>query len=790
MPLYALTIFLGAFLLFLVQPLIGKYILPWFGGGPGVWTVCLLFFQTLLLGGYAYAHFTSTRLKPRTQALTHLVLLALCLVWLPIIPDAAWKPGPGDEPTKRILLLLTATLGLPYALLSATGPLLQRWFSLSHPGQSPYRLYALSNVGSLLALLGYPFAIEPLLSRSTQAWLWSGTLVGFVVLCGLCAWQIRRADPAALLRATSDESREADPALATPADVDPEKVRNTEFAGNATTGQGATTDDKPTLLQKFFWVALPATASVLLVGTTSKLCVDVAVIPFLWVLPLAIYLVSFILCFDHPRWYARGLFAALFVVAATAIAYFISLGLHAPILLQIVAYSASLFVACMICHGEVYRLRPAPQHLTSFYLHLSFGGALGGIFVGIVAPVVFNDYYELHLGYWALAYLLAALCLVQRSRTIALGIGAGTLLGVAILPAFFLNRATEPGWFAHVKNYANTYYAFYLEYRWWAVAVLLMLLWSLRGAIQARRPEDWRVRFTFLPLSLTALLGAVFVIQITGTNAGMIESSRNFYGTLKVRSYGEPDSISYSYLLSHGITTHGLQFVRSPYDKWATTYYGANSGVGLALDHAEPVKGGRKFGFVGLGAGTLAAYGLPGDRLRIYEINPAVLRLARERFTFLSQTAADVKIVLGDARLSMEDELAHDAPQHFDVLALDAFSSDAIPVHLLTEEAFAVYLKHLKPDGVIAVHISNRYLDLRPVVEGLAKRYQLHLATISDNPKSADWWLYRTTWMLLSRDAAKFAHKDFQDAMDERSDETARTILWTDDRASLAGILR
>jgi hypothetical protein len=270
----------------------------------------------------------------------------------------------------------------------------------------------------------------------------------------------------------------------------------------------------------------------------------------------------------------------------------------------------------------------------------------------------------------------------------------------------------------------------------------------------------------------------------------MIESSRNFYGTLKVRPYAEPHSVSYSYLLSHGITTHGLQFVRPPYNTWATTYYGPRSGVGLVLDHTQPTTGGRKFGFVGLGAGTLAAYGMPGDQLHIYEINPAVLRLARERFTFLTQTAAEVKIVLGDARLSMEDELAHDAPQHFDVLALDAFSSDAIPIHLLTEEAFDVYLKHLKLDGVIAVHISNRYLDLRPVVEGLAKRYGLSLVTISENPKDEDWWLYRTTWCLLSRDPQKFAGDEFQDAADEPSDETAKTILWTDDRASLAGVLR
>ncbi|WP_415908423.1 spermidine synthase [Oleiharenicola sp. Vm1] len=755
--LYALTIFLGAFLLFLVQPLIGKYILPWFGGGPGVWTTCLLFFQTLLLAGYAYAHFTSTRLKPRTQALTHLVLLALSLAWLPIIPDTAWKPAAGDEPTRRILLLLTATLGLPYLLLSATGPLLQRWFSLRHPGQSPYRLYALSNVGSLLALLGYPFAIEPLLARSTQAWGWSAALVLFAGLCGACAWQIRRADP---------------PAPAAPATADDD-----------------TAADQPTRLQRFFWLALPAVASVLLVATTSKLCVDVAVIPFLWVLPLALYLLSFILCFDHPRWYARGVFAALFVLACVAVGYFVSSGLHAPIAQQITGYCAALFVACMICHGEAYRLRPAPRHLTSFYLHLATGGALGGFFVAVVAPLVFNDYYELHLGYWALAYLLAALALVQRSRTIVLGIGAGTLAGVALLPLFFLGRATEPGPLAQLKNYYATYHAFYVEYRWWAAAVLLVLLWSLRGAIRAR-DDEWRVRFSFLPLALTALLGAVFFIQITGTNAGLIDASRNFYGTLKVRPFGEPGSISYSYLLSHGITTHGLQFARPPYNTWATTYYGPKSGIGLALEHAAPKPGGRRFGFVGLGAGTLAAYGQAGDQLRIYEINPAVLHLARERFTYLTQTAADVKIVLGDARLAMEDELAHDAPQHFDVLALDAFSSDAIPVHLLTAEAFAVYLKHLQPDGVIAVHISNRYLDLRPVVEALAQRYQLSLVTLSNNPKDDEWWLYRTTWMLLSRDPLKFAHADFQDAADEPPDETAQTILWTDDRASLVGILR
>jgi hypothetical protein len=755
--LHALTIFLGAFLLFLVQPLIGKYILPWFGGGPGVWTTCLLFFQTLLLAGYAYAHFTSMRLKPRTQAIVHIVLLVLSLAWLPIIPDSEWKPGAGDEPTRRILLLLTATLGLPYVLLSATGPLLQRWFSLTHPGRSPYRLYALSNVGSLLALVGYPFLIEPWLPRSVQAWSWSGALVLFAALCAFCAWRIRRADP---------------PAPAAPAPAE-------ETAA----------DERPTAVQKLLWLALPCVASVLLVATTSKLCVDIAVIPFLWVLPLALYLLSFILCFDHPRWYARGPFAALFVVACVAIGYFVSSGLHAPIERQIVGYSAALFISCMICHGEVYRLRPAPRHLTSFYLHLSAGGALGGLFVAVIAPLVFNDYYELHLGYWALAYLVAAICLVQRSRTLALAVGAGTLIAVLVLPLFFLDAVKEPGWWPRLQNYIANYRSFYFEFRFWAALPLITLVWSLRGALRAKEGE-WHARFAALPLVLTAMLGAVFFVQASDTNANIVESSRNFYGTLKVRPYGEPSSISYSYLLSHGITTHGLQFVRPPYNTWATTYYGPHSGVGLVLDHAEPTRGGRHFGFVGLGSGTLAAYGMPGDRLHFYEINPAVLRLARERFTYLTQTAAEVKIVLGDARLSMENELAHDAPQNFDVLALDAFSSDAIPIHLLTEEAFAVYLRQIKQDGVIAVHISNRHLDLRPVVESLAKHYQLHLVTISDDPKNDDWWLYRTTWMLLSRDEKKFAYDDIRDAADEPSDATARLVRWTDDKASLAGILR
>jgi hypothetical protein len=773
MPLYALTIFCGAFLLFLVQPLIGRYILPWFGGSPGVWTTCLLFFQTLLLGGYAYAHFTSTRLKPRTQATAHLVLLAIALLWLPIVPDVDWKPQPGHEPTRRILLLLTATLGLPYLLLSATGPLLQRWFTLTYPGRSPYRLYALSNVGSLLALLGYPFLIEPVLSRTQQAWGWSAALILFAALCGLLAWRVRKLDPPIPV--------EPEPSTATPAP-------STTLAGGVAAETSTEESARPRMADKILWLLLPAIASTLLVASTNKICIDVAVIPFLWVLPLALYLLSFILAFDHPRWYSREMFSALFVVACAVVGYLLWSSSSATLSLQLVGYTAALFIACMICHGELYRMRPPARHLTSFYLFIAAGGALGGLFVAVVAPVVFRDYHELPLGLWLLAYVVGFICLAKRSRAIATGAAIGTLATAVLLPALMV-KAKDASLLGWAKLYGTEFVEFYGENWAWLASVLAVILFTLLP--RPGQPRDaWHPRLAGLPLALTAVLGAIFYMQVHSGNENVVVAMRNFYGTLKIRTYGEPGSVSHNYVLAHGITTHGMQFLVEPYDRWATSYYGAGSGAGLAMDTAEPVTGGRHIGVVGLGTGSLAAYGMPEDRMRIYEINPDVLTLARERFTYLSQTAAEVKIVMGDARLSMEDELRRNAAQDFDVLVLDAFSSDAIPIHLLTEEAFALYLQHLQPAGIIAVHISNRYLDLRPVVESMAKHFNLHLATISHNPSDDDWWLYRTTWMLLSRDEARLQVSAIVEAAEEPSDPDAFLIHWTDDRASLFGVLR
>ncbi|MCX7008217.1 MAG: ferrichrome ABC transporter permease, partial [Kiritimatiellaeota bacterium] len=379
---YALTIFVGAFLLFQIQPLIGKYILPWFGGGPGIWTTCMLFFQVLLLGGYAYAHFLSRLFKPRTQAIVHFVLLGVAVALLPIIPADAWKPHSGDAPVLHILALLAACLGLPYFLLSATSPLMQQWFSRTHPGASPYRLYALSNVGSLLALLSYPFYFETHFTRQTQAALWGWGFATFVVCCGLCVWlQWRKTDSA--VRA-----------------IEAQELASPETA------------QRPALRSRVLWLLLPACASVLLLATTNKICQDVAVMPFLWIVPLGLYLLSFVICFDSPRWYVRPPFLVALLASGYGICWAMAQGIELALWKQVGIYSGALFVCCMVCHGELYRLKPAPRHLTSFYLMIAVGGALGGLFVAVAAPLLFSDFYELHLGLvlcWALfAFVLAS----------------------------------------------------------------------------------------------------------------------------------------------------------------------------------------------------------------------------------------------------------------------------------------------------------------------------------------------------------------------------------------------
>lgn len=755
---FALTIFTGAFLLFQVQPLIGKFILPWFGGAPGVWTACLLFFQTVLLGGYAYAHFLSTRFKPRQQVIIHIVLLLLSLAVMPIAPSESWKTHVEGDPTWHILLLLTVSIGLPYFVLSSTGPLMQQWFSQTNPGISPYRLYALSNVGSLLALLSYPAYFEVKFTRHAQATMWSVGLGLFVLFCGYCAWVLWK--------------------------------RVVTMSASSASASGAASGEpvaKTSGLDKLLWVSLPAVASVLLLSTTNKLCQEIAVIPFLWVLPLSLYLLTFIICFDHARWYNRWVFLPLLVVSVAVVAALLPAGTDAPMRLQIIGYTAALFVACMVCHGELYRLKPPVQSLTSYYLLISAGGAIGGFLVAIVAPAVFNEYYELQIGLWVLSYLVGVLCYRHGSRELVYALAIGALLTLVALPAVRGMFDDSTGFKAEVEHIFTDNW---LNIPGWAYALLALVVLAacVLDFQRWRLLSEWRARSGWFAMFLCVGIGAIFVKQAREkSSVNVLSATRNFYGTLKVFDYDPGDAEDNYHLLLHGATTHGLQFTSPEKSVLATSYYGENSGVGRAINRLP--QGPRKLGLVGLGTGTLATYARPGDKMRIYEINPAVEKLAREQFKYLSHSPGEIEVAMGDARLVMEQEVAKGDLQGFDLLALDAFSSDAIPVHLLTKEAFAIYMKQIKPDGVIAVHISNRYLDLRPIVERLAVEFGLEVVSISDDDEP-QWWVYATTWMILTKNKAILEHESIREKAEGPEPGKREAPLWTDDFASLYSIMK
>jgi hypothetical protein len=676
MVVFAAAIFLSAFLLFLVQPMLGKFILPWFGGSTGVWTACMLFFQVLLVAGYAYAHVSSRWLRPRMQMIFHLVVLAGSAIYLPIIPNPIWKPGPDSEPTLRIVLLLAVTVGIPYLALASTSPLLQSWFGKRFPGASPWRLYALSNLGSLLALIAYPFAVEPALARLSQAAWWSVGFGAFALLSALCAFTFVRGIP----------DVQANPA--------PRSARPSPGV----------------LLQ---WIGLPAVASVMLLAITNQICLDIGVIPFLWVLPLGIYLLTFILAFDRPRWYHRGVFTAALVLAVLAVGMLMR-SPDASFGMQIGLCTFILAVTGMICHGELYRMRPSTDRLTEYYLLISIGGALGGVFVAMIAPRIFSTFLELQLAIFAcIALLLVRLFADERSM--------------------FHDGNRRPGWIA-------------------LVAVFL-------------------------------IAGNQVFQEILRAETQVIDRARNFYGILRVKEVSDPATGVVNRALEHGRIAHGQQL--SKQKREPTTYYGRITGIGLLLDNLHQSQP-RRMGVVGLGVGTLATYGRAGDVIRFYEINPDVDRLAREHFTYLEDClAGEPEIVLGDARLSMEVEPA----QAYDVLVLDAFSSDAIPLHLLTREAFETYQRHLAPDGVIAVHISNKFIDLRPVLARAAEHFEL-VGRMVINEDAPAQLVSASSWVLLARDPDVFAPDALARKVSPLGQPLDRIGLWTDDSSNLFEVLR
>jgi len=666
---YAGTIFLSAFLLFLLQPIIAKQILPWFGGAATVWTTCLVFFQSVLLAGYAYADAT-TRLGVRRQTLLHIALLILSLATLPILASDTWKPGGNEEPITRILLLLAVTIGLPYFLLSTTTPLLQAWYWRRFQSAVPYRLFALSNFASLLALLGFPVLFEPWFTLPQLGWSWSVVYALFVVLCVATGWVSMKASLAAS-----------------------QPLRSREHAAAPA----------PTLATQSMWLALAAMGSVMLLAVTNHVTQNIASVPFMWVVPLSLYLLTFILCFDHPRWYVRPVFLVAALVLVPVMAWQI---LSLDLKLAVALYFGGLFVTCMVCHGELARMKPDPRYLTRFYLMLSLGGALGAVLIAIVAPLALDGYLELNV-----ALLMLALLITLRVPRSAFALGVIALV-------------------------ATGYYA-----------------------ISAARDYSRDMRVI----------------------------ARDFYGVVRTRDK-TVNGVRYR-AMYHGAIIHGGQLLADQYRGMPSDYFGPGSGYGrlfTALNEMKPGK--RKVGIIGLGAGVVAAYGRSGDEMVFYEISQKVIDIEKKEFTFLRDTRARTSIVLGDGRLSLERE----SPRGYDVLGIDAFAGDSIPMHLLTREAMALYVRHLAPDGVIVFQATNRYIDMMPVVKRLATEQGMNAVLVSDSPQSqdgADYWLSSTDQILVSRDKTLLTRPRIAEAASEINDRP-ELPTFTDAHHNLVRILK
>jgi len=682
MILYSLTIFLSAFLLFQVQPVIAKMILPWFGGSSAVWSTCMLFFQVVLLLGYLYAHWLNW-LAPRRQAVIHSVVLAASLCFLPIIPSASWKVAGPAHPSWTILALLAMTVGLPYFLLSSTSPLLQAWYARTHTGGIPYRLFALSNFASMLALLTYPFLVEPNLRSTTQAYTWSVGFVGFAAICALTAW-----------KTSAGKSMAAE-----------------QDATDAATLEAA----PPGIGTRLLWLGLAASASVLLLAVTTHLTQDVAAIPFLWIVPLSIYLLSFIVCFESPRLYFRPVFVPLFMASLAFMAYRLwpdHIKMEMRLLIALFAFA--LFNCCMVCHGELARLKPHPRYLTGFYVTVSLGGAVGGLFVGLVAPNLFHAYWEFPIG--------LALC----------GLVAVIVFSLAL----------------------------------------------------------WRTRLVWKQAAIGVLVLGLgyYGYRLRLTMAQMVESyqvvERNFYGQLRVTDEGDPRMDEYAVRrLVHGTINHGEQMLNEEYRRRPVTYFCPQSGIGRGMLAQEGAP--RRIGILGLGCGTLAAYGRAGDTLRIYEINPLVPEIANRNFTYLKDTAAKVELAMGDGRLVLESE----PDQHFDMLVMDAFSGDSVPVHLISREAFVTYFRHLKLTGILAVNISNTYLDLEPVMERAANAFGKIALVYHLTPPDDDEFCFSCSWTLIMDQATADAHPDLKS--NAKVLKPGRPFrIWTDEFSNMFSILK
>ncbi len=649
----------------------------------------MMFFQIALLLGYLYSHGLRMLLKPRTSWIVHSIVLLLALLTLPVLPTESLKPESYDSFSFEIVKVLALSVGVPFFVLATTGPLIQAWQSVSHGGDagsgksnSPYRLYALSNVGSLLALISYPFLFEPNLRLQSQSWLWSGMFVLFVLMCICSGMQVRQRDS---WHEVADES----------------KLESTSKIG---------------VLTMLMWLVLAMLPSIMLLATTNLMCQEIASVPFLWILPLTLYLISFIICFEKPRWYHRGIFVPLLLLGVTAGVAVALLNVHASAMLQVALLSLSLFACGMTCHGELERLKPHVSKLTLFYLFVSLGGSLGGIFVVLIAPRIFSGFPEYQLA------LMGSL-----------------VVGVAI-PSF-----------------------------------------------QKSMPGIRKLGLGFVALIIGGLVLANLIATLTRTQVdGVLLDGRNEYGIFSVEEKGN------RLVFISGNIDHGSQIMLPEPSLEPHSYYADGSGFSVCIktqrdiaSNEQPPRNGLKVGVLGLGIGSMLSWATPEDEFVFYEINPKVEEIAREWFTFLDSHEQS-EVVIGDGRIMLEMETKKGIDRQFDLLAIDAFSSDSIPVHLLTDECFDVYQKHLKEDGILLFHISNRFINLKPVIfattkkRGLTASHVVHKSSEDESISGSDWILV-TNEKVANHTCIKSAATDYQ--------LPANAPQWTDDFASLAPVM-
>ncbi|WP_286272270.1 spermidine synthase [Thalassotalea hakodatensis] len=688
---YLLVVFIGAFLLFQVQPLIAKLILPYFGGGAAVWTACMLFFQAFLLAGYGYSHALSRIKSVKHQVMLHVILLFISVITLPIgLSEQALLSTYDDSPLLNILYQLMLSVGLPYFVLSSTGPLVQNWYASNHQGKAPYFLYSWSNVASLIALLSFPFVIEPQLSASIQLTVWS-VLYGLYVLAFMVI------------------------SISTYRNHLISSIELTQNLAGVGIENGVAQIDVHThsftLTNAFSWVALSSLGVIFLVATTNAITQNVAPIPFLWILPLCLYLLSFIICFHSNRWYIRWYWLVLFVLSSIIAIFLYFIGSQFDLITQVILYSFVLLTACMVCHGELAKTKPAPRYLTHFYLLIALGGFLGSLFVAFIATNVFQQFLEFPLAFIGLLLLLT------------------------------------------------------------------MVYWR----------ENLSTKY-IIAMSLSAVLCAsLFSVLLSRYQQNDIFQQRNFYGILTVKDVDVAGKTERR--LVDGTTSHGTQYLDESLQQIPLSYYRKGTGGAIAIELMQKTKQtGINVGFVGLGAGALAAYGEKEDHFSFFELNPAVIDAAQRYFTFLAHSKAQIEVIKGDARISIAKNRAQLVNKPFDVLVLDAFSGDSIPQHLLTVEALKLYQQVVSEQGIIAIHISNSHLNLLPLMKGLADKVQLELVYFHTAGKRAE--SHDTDWVWLTQNNNLIDNPVVKLQSTRVKLSSIEQIVWTDDHSHLMSLLK